>query len=178
MHLWTNNVEWVRSCLVTCLVVVWGVSKVGAAEARVYRGCCDASASVALNDELLAVASDEENVLRLYRRDVGGLPVATATALGGSGLNPGKSEIDLEGAARLDDLVFWIGSHSRNSDGKARPARHALLATRVVGTGAAARLVPTGMPYRGLVGRCRRTRSWRDSSCRARQSARGRLLGE
>jgi hypothetical protein len=135
-----------------CLMAVWGGSAAGAAEAREYRGCCDASAAAVLNDELLAVASDEENVLRLYRRDAGGLPVATVAAVGGAAFNVGRSEMDLEGAARVDDLVFWIGSHSRNSDGKARPARHALLATRVVGTGGTARLQPEGTPYRGLVG--------------------------
>ncbi len=134
-----------------CLMAVGGISGAGAAEAREYRGCCDASAVAAVNDELLAVASDEENVVRLYRRDAGGLPVATVAAVGGAGFNVGRSEMDLEGAARVDDLVFWIGSHSRNSDGKARPARHALLAMRVVGTGVAARLRPEGTPYRGLV---------------------------
>jgi hypothetical protein len=134
-----------------CLMAVWGIPVAGAAEAREYRGCCDASAAAVLNDELLAVASDEENVLRLYRRDAGGLPVATVAAMAGSAFDTGRVEMDLEGAARVDDLVFWIGSHSRNSDGKARPARHALLATRVVGTGGTARLKPEGTPYRGLV---------------------------
>lgn len=133
------------------LILAWLVPSSMAAEVRVYRGCCDASAGVALNDDLMAVASDEENTLRLYRRDAGGLPVATTAILGGSGRGPGRSEIDIEGAARLDDLVFWIGSHSRNSDGKPRPARHALFATRIIGTGTSARLEPAGLPYRGLV---------------------------
>ena len=51
-----------------------------AAEPRIYRGCCDASAAAALNDQVLAVASDEENVLRLYRRDADGPPIATWAA--------------------------------------------------------------------------------------------------
>lgn len=124
-----------------------------AAEPRIYRGCCDASAAAALNDQVLAVASDEENVLRLYRRDADGPPIATWAAPWMSGTGSGRSEMDLEGAARLGDMVYWIGSHSRNSDGKLRPARHVLFATRVVGGGAGlgVRLEAAGRPYYGLV---------------------------
>lgn len=130
---------------------LWTVPRVWAAEAREYRGCCDASAAVALNDAMMAVASDEETVLRFYRRDAGGMPVATLPLSGWAGAGWGRAEMDFEGAARLDDLVFWIGSHSRNSDGEPRPARHILFATRIRGTGLEARLDPVGRPFRGLV---------------------------
>ncbi len=129
-----------------------GFRSAAAAEAsRTYHGCCDASAAAVLNDDLFAIASDEENVLRLYRRDVGGLPVATVGAPVVPPGAPGKTEADLEGAARLGDLIFWAGSHSRNSDGKPRPTRHVLFATRIRGEGAAARLEAFGRPFRGLI---------------------------
>ncbi len=117
---------------------------------RVYSGCCDGSAAAWINEAVFAASSDEQNVLRIYPRDSAGGPLAVvdlATFLG-SGR---RDEADLEGAARLGDLVFWIGSHSRNSDGKQRRSRHVLFATRVVGAGSTASLEPVGVPYRGLV---------------------------
>ena len=40
-----------------------------------YVGMCDASAAVALNNELFAVANDEDNSLRIYNAAKGGAPV-------------------------------------------------------------------------------------------------------
>ena len=40
-----------------------------------YVGMCDASAAVALNNELFAVANDEDNSLRIYHAAKGGAPV-------------------------------------------------------------------------------------------------------
>ncbi|MGE4178309.1 MAG: DUF3616 domain-containing protein [Limisphaerales bacterium] len=131
------------------------LTRVRAAESAddgpVYRGCCDASAAAVINESLIAVASDEENMIRLYRRGSGGMPVALVRTPVLSGLDPGRNEMDLEGAARIGDLIFWIGSHSRNDDGEARPARHILFATRIVGTRLSARLEPEGRPFHGLV---------------------------
>lgn len=93
----------------------------------VYRGMCDASAAVALDDAHFVVANDEDNALRVYRRGEP-LPVATvplARALGTA------SESDLEGAARVGDAVYWISSHGRNSSGKVRPDRYRLFATAI-----------------------------------------------
>ncbi|HET6410215.1 MAG TPA: hypothetical protein VFG14_20160, partial [Chthoniobacteraceae bacterium] len=39
-----------------------------------YIGCCDASAAVAVDGEHFVVADDEDNVLRVYRRE-GGSPI-------------------------------------------------------------------------------------------------------
>jgi hypothetical protein len=44
-----------------------------------YLGMCDASAAVSLNAELFVVANDEDNALRVYRRQPGGLPVFRRT---------------------------------------------------------------------------------------------------
>jgi hypothetical protein len=152
MHFWNSNVEILRARCVGCLVAAGLSWSAAAAEMRVYRGCCDASGAAALNDEVMAVASDEENVIRLYRRDAGGSPLSMMPTPGVPGLNPGRNELDLEGAAVLEDLVFWIGSHSRNSDAKPRWARHTLFAMRIVGTGMTVRLEAFGRPYHGLVG--------------------------
>src|SRR6266581_4219494 len=42
-----------------------------------YFGMCDASAAVSMTTNLSIVANDEDNVLRVYRRHPGGLPVLT-----------------------------------------------------------------------------------------------------
>lgn len=143
---------------VECVVVVVVACVAAAARALAaapapnyvaYTGCCDGSAAAPVNEALFANASDEENVLRLYPRGTGGAPVATLNLRGFLGPH-GQAEADLEGAARLGDTLYWIGSHSRNADGQLRPARHVVFATTIRGTGAAARLEASGQPYRHL----------------------------
>jgi hypothetical protein len=121
-----------------------------AAEYRVYNGCCDASAAAWINDHLFAAASDEENMLRLYSRESSGPPVRTVSTAAFLGVGR-RNEADLEGGARVGDLVFWMGSHSRNSEGEGRPSRHVLFAMAVRGDGAAATLEPAGRPFHGLI---------------------------
>ena len=60
-------------------------------------------------------------------------------------------EADIEGAARVDNRIYWITSHGRNKDGKERPSRYALFATDIVTEGRdVPALKPTGKPYRRL----------------------------
>ena len=146
--------HWAKTAWVLLFGMGAAIQEVRSAEARVvsFSGCCDASAGVALNQELIAVASDEDNLLRVYSREAGGAPVALLRVGGAGSADPGKLEMDLEGAARLGDVVYWIGSHSRNSDGKPRPARETLFATRITGQGRSARLERMGQVYHGLNG--------------------------
>lgn len=115
-----------------------------------YTGCCDASASAPINAELFAAASDEGNLLRLYRRGAGGAAVRSVSVSSFLGMRP-KREADLEGAARLGNLIYWVGSHSRNKEGAAVPERQVIFATAIRGTGLAAELVPVGRPCVGLL---------------------------
>ena len=92
---------------------------------------CDGSAAAWLGDDRIAVADDEDGTLWLYginggepeRRDLPGL----------SGDEP-----DFEGAARIGDRIYWIGSHGRNAKGKVQPSRQVIVGTdldgRIVGT--------------------------------------------
>ena len=94
----------------------------------VFAGMCDASAAFALSEDLFAVASDEDNILRFYRLQQPGRPVHSYD------LNPILSdrrkvaEADFEGAARLGNRVFLITSHGRTAQGKVAPTRHRLIA--------------------------------------------------
>ncbi len=117
---------------------------VGATTELTFTGMCDASGAVPLDDHLFAVANDEDNVLRVYDADRGGAPLAIADVSARLSLpeKPKKApkpntepkpvkwpETDLEAAARIGDLAFWITSHGRSSKGKLKPERQRLFAT-------------------------------------------------
>jgi hypothetical protein len=104
-----------------------------------FVGMCDASGAVPLDRDALLVADDEDNVLRVYDADRGGLPLHQVDvsqwlgleAQGSSGKAGKVPETDIEAATRLSDLAFWLTSHGRSSSGKFRPERLRLFATRV-----------------------------------------------
>ncbi len=108
-------------------------------------GASDASATVAVDAQHMFVADDETNVLRLYRRDRSGLPLAGfdfSSSLNLTDLeNP---ELDIEGSARAGDRVFWTGSFSNSKSFHVRPNRHRVFATDVAGSGASATLSYAG----------------------------------
>ncbi len=119
-----------------------------------FREACDGSAAVALDREHFAVADDDSNVLRIYR-------VGHASPLPSSiDLNvflkarekknkPGVfKEADIEGAARIGDRIYWIGSHGRDSNGEDEPERARFFSTRIVANKDGPRLDPVGTdPY-------------------------------
>ncbi|HLG58638.1 MAG TPA: DUF3616 domain-containing protein [Vicinamibacterales bacterium] len=119
---------------------------------HVYRGTCDASAAVRLGaTNLFATASDEDFVLRVYDRALPGDPIATRDLKAFlKPVNP-KKEPDIEGAAQLGDVVYWVGSHSRDKDGVVQESRHRLFATTVTTTGGVADIEPRGEPYTQLL---------------------------
>ena len=117
----------------------------------IYRGMCDASGAVALDDKLFAVANDEDNTLRIYRRGQDGPPVQSFDLSPFLKVSLKFPETDLEGAAWLGDRIFWIGSHGRNHDGKFRESRHRFFAITVQKTKENVRIVPVGKPYTKLL---------------------------
>jgi len=101
----------------------------------VYRGACDASAAVALDADHFVAASDENNRLRIYRRGAAAQPQQSLDLSALIRADPKHPESDLEGAARLGDMVFWISSHSLSRSGKERAGRDRFFATRFPRTG-------------------------------------------
>lgn len=137
---------------VPVFLLLGGCLQAGPAGVSSHRGMANASAVIALGEDRFLAASDEDNALRLYSSADGTGPLKEFDATDWLRLRPGKdSEADFEGAARVGDLIFWIGSHGRNKDGKNRPARQRLLATRVVGTNDSFGLAPAGPAYAGLI---------------------------
>jgi hypothetical protein len=116
-----------------------------------YTGSADASGAVAVNSNLFVVADDEDNVLRLYRRDLGGPPVKEFDCNGFLEVRGKSLEADLEAGARIGDRAFWIGSHGRNKNGKDRPNRCRFFATDISVADGKVTLAPVGKPYKRLL---------------------------
>ena len=117
-----------------------------------FIGMCDASAAAALDAERFIVADDEDNVLRVFTRS-GGEAIFehdVSEFLGNQGKKKPK-EADLEAAAQIGDLTFWITSHGRNSKGKDKPERQRLFATRTSVENGKIQIQPVGQPYSDLL---------------------------
>lgn len=143
----------VRSIRLWVSFLALGVAPARAAEPMLeFRGLANASAAVRVGEDRFLAGCDENNVLQLYR-NTGGDPVASFETSQWLGLTTRNGEADYEGAARLGDVVFWLGSHGRNKSGERRPDRQRLLAVRVVesaGDGSIT-LNPVGEPVATLV---------------------------
>ncbi|MDP3689611.1 DUF3616 domain-containing protein [Bradyrhizobium sp.] len=110
-----------------------------------YKGLCEASGAAALDDHHFAVASDETNVILVYRRGstdaVGRLDVEPFTTFDKS---------DIEAAARIGSRIYWISSHSFNKSGVDRAKRKLLFATDIIAGSGAPKLREAGSPFTGL----------------------------
>ena len=75
-------------------------------EATLHYGCCDASAGVAVSSNLFLLANDEDNLLRVYRRDQSGPAVQSFETGGFLQVDLKQPESDIEGAARRYAALF------------------------------------------------------------------------
>jgi hypothetical protein len=117
-----------------------------AARAAEYTGICEASAGAFIDNTHFVVASDETNRLQLYQRGdpkpIGdGIDMESFTSFDKS---------DLEGAALIGDRVYWISSHSFNSEGEDKAKRKVFFATGIVQKDGKPTLVGIGQPVRSL----------------------------
>jgi hypothetical protein len=115
-----------------------------------YYGMCDASAAVSIGQDMFMVANDEDNILRVYRRDQGGPPVKPFDLISWLKAVPKKKESDIEGATRIKDRVYWIASHGNKKDGTPDPNRLRFFATDLKGSGDSIEIELRGEPYRNL----------------------------
>jgi len=120
-------------------------SKAAPVQVMEFKEICNASAGVALTDDLFVIADDEDKVVtrqlklkslpfRVYSLSQPGRPILIGD-LPGNDIDPViaqnvSGELDLEASAPLDGIVFWIGSHSAGSGGKPAPNRRRLFAVR------------------------------------------------
>ena len=116
----------------------------------VYRGMSDASAAVAVSDDMFVVADDENNILRVYKTGVGGLPQFSCDMTGFLDVEPEYPEADIEGATLVGDRIYWITSHGRNKDGKMRPNRYRFFAAKIKIENDKVAIEPVGKPCKTL----------------------------
>jgi Protein of unknown function (DUF3616) len=136
--------------LITTLLVAPATSQVNP-EITKHFGMCDASAAVAVGPTMFVVANDEDNVLRVYRRDTSGEMVHTLDLTSFLKADMEHPEADIEGATRIGERVYWITSHGTNKNGEPRPSRHRLFATEVNIAGDQVTITSIGRPYKDLV---------------------------
>ncbi len=117
----------------------------------IYTGALDGSAAVPIDSKLFAAVSDEDSIIRIYRRDAGGQPQQRIDLSAVLELDPRWPESDIEAAARVGDRVYWITSHGRNKTGKERESRHRFFATDIRTNENGVQLVIVGKPYKDLL---------------------------
>jgi len=137
--------------LLAISLCAWAGEKSALLRPAVYHGEGDASGGVAVTSNLFVVADDEDNILRVYRNDQGGLPVKQFDCDAFLEVRGKSLEADLEAGTRVGDRAFWIGSHGRNKNGKERPNRCRFFATDISVAGGEVTLTPVGKPYKGLL---------------------------
>lgn len=113
-----------------------------------YPGTCEASAAVMLEPGLFIVGDDDKKDLLVYRKDQPAMPPREVKISNLPGL---KKKADLEGAARVGDEIYWIGSHSRKNNGEEDLDRHRLFAVKVKSVGDELSVEAVGKPYETLL---------------------------
>jgi len=141
---------WVVLVIAICCGACDGVEDRHGGKPQTYRGASDASAAVALGDDLFVVADDENNILRVYRTGTEA-PVYSYDMSGFLGIEEDHPEADIEGATKAGRRVYWITSHGRNKDGKTRPNRYRFFATEIENNAGRIEIRPVGKPCRTLV---------------------------
>jgi len=118
-----------------------------------YSGVCDGSAAVPVDSSGFIVANDEDNILRVYKRDKSGelvysQDISCFLQIDPKGENP---EADIEGAALVGNRIYWISSHGTNDEGEPRPNRFRFFATDIESNGNHINLKSVGTPFLDLV---------------------------
>lgn len=116
-----------------------------------FYGASDASAAVALGQDMFIVADDEHNILRVYKTNQTSQPVSSCDLTQFLDIDPEHPEADIEGATTLGDYIYWLTSHGRNRDGKIRPSRYRFFATKAVIKNNDITITPIGIPCKNLV---------------------------
>jgi uncharacterized protein YycO len=117
-------------------------------------GAADGSAGIAVGQGHFIGGSDENNVLRLYSSDTAetGKELLDLNPLLGFEKEEGEfKECDIEGAAQMDGLIFWIGSHGLNKKGHVKESRRVLFATTLSGSGSNVQLTLKGVACKKLM---------------------------
>lgn len=117
-----------------------------------HQGMCDASAAIAVGDsDYFIVANDEDNILRVYQAKKSGKSSQEIDLNHYFENNTKKKEVDIEGAALLDGVVYWITSHGRNKDGELKLQRRHFFGTKIAVQGKNISVEQSGISYGNLL---------------------------
>jgi hypothetical protein len=104
-----------------------------------HTGKSDASTAINIDADLMLVADDEDQKIRLYNKNNSGLPLNSfdfTTSLGLTDLSGGlPREVDIESSLRIGNSIYWMGSQSNASSGNNRPNRNRIFKTDISGSG-------------------------------------------
>ena len=139
------------TALLMGLLAQTGSAEEGMPSGNRHPGMSGASAAIFLDAGRVVVASDEDNRLRVYDPSASQPAITAWDASPWLHLSGRNLECDLEGAARVGNRIYWIGSHGRNKDGKYRSNRHRFFATDVTETPQGPQLRSIGTPCSTLV---------------------------
>ncbi len=140
-----------RTALLMGLLAQTGSAKEEMPSGNRHTGMSGASAAIFLDAGRVVVASDEDNRLRVYDPSTSQPAMTAWDASPWLHLRGRNLECDLEGAARVGNRIYWIGSHGRNKDGKYRSNRHRFFATDVTETPQGPQLRSIGTPCSTVV---------------------------
>ncbi|MCW5738192.1 MAG: DUF3616 domain-containing protein [Enhydrobacter sp.] len=128
-------------------------STVAAAQGKLleFRGICDASGAVALDENRIVVGDDEKAFLSIYRLDDQSRepPIQLPAAIAGS---DAKAEADIEAATIFQGRIVWITSHGRDKNGEVERDRSQLFASHRRSADGAPWQQDFSTPSRGLLG--------------------------
>ena len=115
-------------------------ASVNPATTRFHTGSSEASSAISVGENYMLVADNEDEVIRLYHRQQSGLPIKKFNfrndlELTDTDNNGNLREVDLEASTRVDDRIYWLGSHSNSNSGNIRENRYRLFAADVTGSG-------------------------------------------
>jgi hypothetical protein len=117
-----------------------------------HQEMCDASAAIAVgNSNYFIVANDDDNILRVYQAKTSDKPSKEIDINNYFKNNPRQKEVDIEGVALLDGVVYWITSHGRNKDGELKLQRRQFFATKITGQGKNTSVEQEGVSYEKLL---------------------------
>lgn len=147
-----HGVRWIRLGLWLSLAMIVAAPRSNAQPVVAggsYGGMAEASAAAMLDERHFVVAEDECNTLLVYARGQAkfvGEPISIAAFL-----KTQDKASDIEGGARVGDVVYWISSHSLPKSGKPRVWRKQFFAMKVVKSKVHPTLVAHGRPYSNLL---------------------------
>lgn len=117
---------------------LYAASAMGRSGGLFLTGASDASAAIAIDDDWMFVGDDENETIRVYSRKRSGAPIAGFTMTPYLGLTDFEGEIprevDIEGAYKIGNKIYWIGAHSNANLAEERTNRARIFVTEVSGS--------------------------------------------